>query len=373
MFNIRRSLMHSVFVLAALLLATLALTSVSFAQGPTPPAQAPAASAAVPNPGAPIGAQSVANTSQWDTIAANAAKSLGFSNYVYEAWQLSATSTWDDTFNYYNNEMTQARWSGNPVVQQDIPGGGGKVAAWLNPDGKTGLVIVFVNSPDGTQPAYDFAIFGETTPAPVAQSDWTSIAKTAADDQEAASIAQAAGFPNYVYQQWQAPAALSWDQVFKYYSDQMTQGNWSGQAPVQKDANGIKLGVWLDPTTSTGLVLVFQPSADGTQPAMVAAIVGLPGSSAPSTSPSGSQQAPSNNAANPVPSGKSGYLVKNYYGQDINFNINNTLYTIPANGQKLIILDPGKYNWSANIPGKGSASDTVVLGPDDVKGITFSE
>jgi hypothetical protein len=246
-----------------LLLALAAGTSVGFAQGPKP--------APIPKPPPPIGAKSLADTPQWDKIAAGAAKTLGFANYVYDAWQLPPTTTWDDTFEYYSDQMVKLRWSGDPVEQVDITGG--KVAAWMNADGKTGLVIVFIASTDGKAPAYDFAIFGLTTPVPTGDSGWTAIAKTADWDQMAAQLSQTVGFGNYVYDIWQAPASTTWDGLSKFFSDQLSKAGWKGQSAM-KEISGIKVGIWLD-SSNTGLVLLLSPSADG-KSAIVAAIYGLP-------------------------------------------------------------------------------------------------
>ena len=262
---VNRSVRFIVRLLPAfvLLLMLAAGTSVGFAQTPKP--------AVVPKPPPPIGAQSVADTPQWDKIAASTAQTLGFTNYVYDAWQLPPTSTWDDTFAYYNDQMTKLRWSGDPVAQEEVPGA--KVAAWLNSDGKTGLVIVYVASADGKSPAYDFAIFGLTTPVAAGESGWTAIPKSADWDQTAQTLSQTVGFGNYVYDIWQAPASTSWDEISTYFNDSLTKAGWKGQSAM-KEISGIKVGLWLD-STNTGLMLLLAPSGDG-KSAIVAAIYGWP-------------------------------------------------------------------------------------------------
>lgn len=63
----------------------------------------------------------------------------------------------------------------------------------------------------------------------------------------------------------------------------------------------------------------------------------------------------------PLPPGKGGLVVRNYYGQDMTFTVNNHQYTVPANGEQFIVLDPGQYPWSAFIPGKGQAHGTATI------------
>ncbi len=142
------------------------MVAVSFALvacgGTSAPAAANVASAAsskgaVPKPAAQPNAKAVAKNANWDKIAGDAAKALGFANYVYEAWELPANSTWDDTFKYYSDQMAAAGWGGQGTVQ-DFEGG--KVGAFVHADTKTGLVVFFLASPDGTKSAYDLAIFG---------------------------------------------------------------------------------------------------------------------------------------------------------------------------------------------------------------------
>src|SRR5258708_39512187 len=115
MFDRRLLLMGGgAIALAAIQRAFFASTRPIPAQGPKPES--------VPKIAPPIGATEVTNTPQWDKIAADAAKSLGLANFVYEAWQLPASSAWDDTFKYYSDQMAQAGWGGQGVTQ-DFEGG----------------------------------------------------------------------------------------------------------------------------------------------------------------------------------------------------------------------------------------------------------
>ena len=62
-----------------------------------------------------------------------------------------------------------------------------------------------------------------------------------------------------------------------------------------------------------------------------------------------------------IPAGQGGLMVVSFYGQEINFTINNKLTKIPPNGTIFIFLPPGKHSYSANIPGVGSANDTLEI------------
>jgi hypothetical protein len=124
---------------------------------PTPVAaatpQAPALKAA-----APPGAKPAEKIVDWDKIAADAAKSFGFSDYAYEAWEVPATTTWDEIVKSYDDQMKQSGWSGQGVTK-DISGG--KVGVWMSAETKSGLVIIHVISTDGAKPAHVFAIIGK--------------------------------------------------------------------------------------------------------------------------------------------------------------------------------------------------------------------
>ena len=72
---------------------------------------------AVQKPAPPPNATSVAKNADWDKMAGDAAKALGFTNYTYEARQLPENSTWDDTFKYYSDQMDAAGWGGQGSAQ----------------------------------------------------------------------------------------------------------------------------------------------------------------------------------------------------------------------------------------------------------------
>ena len=127
---------------------------------PAAPAASNAAApkVAVPKPAPKPGSSPVAHNADFDKDVADVAKAVGFTNYVYEAYSLPGNTKWEDTLAYYDGEMQKAGWQGHGVVQ-DIDGG--KMGAFVNQQTKTGLVIFFLASPDGTKPAFDLAIFGQ--------------------------------------------------------------------------------------------------------------------------------------------------------------------------------------------------------------------
>src|SRR5712692_3181187 len=71
---------------------------------------------------------------------------------------------------------------------------------------------------------------------------------------------------------------------------------------------------------------------------------------------------------------QSGVLVKNYWGQPMTFNIGDTEYTIPADGQLFIVLPPGDYTFSANVEGDDTATRTgeVVLTNSEKLDLSFA-
>ncbi len=95
----------------------------------------------------------------------------------------------------------------------------------------------------------------------------------------------------------------------------------------------------------------------------------------PSTRPAPKPTVPPPTAVSkyPLPPGKGGYVVHNFYGNDMTFTINNHQYTVPGNGEQFIVLDPGQYPWSAFIPGKGQAHGTVTVEAGKLSGIRFSD
>jgi hypothetical protein len=115
--------------------------------------------AQAPQPAPPIGATQLPASADMDKLVASVANILGLTNTTYEGWQLPASSTWDDTFKYYSDQMVQAGWSGQGVTQDFS---GGKVGVWTNTATQTALVIFYLA---GNNSTYDLAIFGTVAAA----------------------------------------------------------------------------------------------------------------------------------------------------------------------------------------------------------------
>jgi len=192
----------------------LALTLVALALS----ALAAPAMAQRPKPAPPIGATQIPASPENDKYVADLGKTLGLVEVEYEAWELPATSTWDDTFKYYAEQMVQAGWTGQGVTQDFS---GGKVGVWINADTKTALVIFYIASPDGTKAAFDLAIFGKVdssasaaptaTPTPSASSpsavgtkpappkDAKQVTGTGEWDKLVADLGKTLGWTEYAY------------------------------------------------------------------------------------------------------------------------------------------------------------------------------
>ncbi len=69
---------------------------------------------------------------------------------------------------------------------------------------------------------------------------------------------------------------------------------------------------------------------------------------------------PSTSCGN-IPAGQSGLNLIHYTNDEVNFTIAGTLHKVPANGNLVVYLPPGNHNYSANIPGKGSTSQTLEI------------
>lgn len=201
---------------------------------------------------------------------------------------------------------------------------------------------------------------------PLTGADW---------DKLATDTAKAIGFTDSTYEAWELPAATTWESVFQAYADQIAAIGIKDKGTI-KEFTGGKLAVWVNNDVTGAVVVYFIASSDSTKSAYILALAGtLPASmtsSSSSSTSSASSSSASSASGNPIPPGKSGLLVKSFYGDEINFTIAGKLYKIPANGELLIILDPGKYNLSANIPGKGELTDTVELEADSGVRYTFA-
>lgn len=111
----------------------------------------------VPKPAAPSTAKSVTGTPEWNQTAQALAKSEGFENSSYEAFELPATTKWEDVFKAYDDEMVQLGWTGEGVEYDYFEQ---QVGAWVDPISNTGLLVLFIASPDGTKPAHALVIVG---------------------------------------------------------------------------------------------------------------------------------------------------------------------------------------------------------------------
>lgn len=63
----------------------------------------------------------------------------------------------------------------------------------------------------------------------------------------------------------------------------------------------------------------------------------------------------------PLPPGKGGLVVRNWYGDAMDFTIAEQTVMIAASGEAFIVLDPGKHTWSAHIARYGTASGAVQI------------
>ena len=70
----------------------------------------------------------------------------------------------------------------------------------------------------------------------------------------------------------------------------------------------------------------------------------------------------------PLPVGKGGLVIRNYIGKEMTFTIAEMEYRIGASlgngvpGELFIVLNPGKYTYSASVPG-GSTGDEITVEP----------
>lgn len=96
-------------------------------------------------------------------------------------------------------------------------------------------------------------------------------------------------------------------------------------------------------------------TVSGGSPAPRSGPVVVPPTTVPNRTPSTQISRPS------IPVGQGGLTIISRYGEEINFTIDDHLYKVPPNGNLNIFLPPGKYPYSANIPGIGSANDVIEV------------
>lgn len=63
----------------------------------------------------------------------------------------------------------------------------------------------------------------------------------------------------------------------------------------------------------------------------------------------------------PLPPGKGGLVVRNWYGDAMDFTIAEQTVMIAASGEAFIVLNPGKQTWTAHIARYGWASGAVQI------------
>jgi hypothetical protein len=69
----------------------------------------------------------------------------------------------------------------------------------------------------------------------------------------------------------------------------------------------------------------------------------------------------------PVPTGKAGLLIRNYITSEISFNIQDKEYKVPKSpgggvpGELFLILNPGKYTYSASVPAGGINGEVELV------------
>ena len=83
---------------------------------------------------------------------------------------------------------------------------------------------------------------------------------------------------------------------------------------------------------------------------------------------------PSGSAQYPLPAGKGGLIVRNFYGGQADFTINNQTYILPpSGGEVFIVLDPGHYTWSSHLPGVGQAHGAVDITAGQTRVLPFAD
>ena len=118
-------------------------------------------STVVPKPAPLTGAKPTAATPAFNDAAAATAQEAGFKKYAYDAFELPAASNFEDSFTYYDTQMGQLGWNGEGTMEETDQG---DVGAWTNPAGNTGLLFLYIASPDGVTPAYGLVITSVATP-----------------------------------------------------------------------------------------------------------------------------------------------------------------------------------------------------------------
>lgn len=147
--------------LVTLLLLVMALV---VACGGSPATSAPAvAGKAAAKPAAQPGSKPAPaeKKADWDKIAADVSKAVGFTKYEYDAWELPAETKWADTLAYYDGVAASNGWGATHGQVADIDGGHYGVWKVADASGATAFLVIFqINSADGKVPTYTLAIIG---------------------------------------------------------------------------------------------------------------------------------------------------------------------------------------------------------------------
>ncbi len=88
---------------------------------------------------------------QWDVIAQQVVKSVGFSTFTYDVFQLPANAAWEDTLAYYEIQAAAAGWGDAPSQTNEMAGGHYAVWSVTRTDGTTTyFVVAQVDTSDST-------------------------------------------------------------------------------------------------------------------------------------------------------------------------------------------------------------------------------
>lgn len=71
-----------------------------------------------------------------------------------------------------------------------------------------------------------------------------------------------------------------------------------------------------------------------------------------------------------IPKGMSGVIVYNYISnQSVNFTLQGKLTIVPPNDKRLVVIAPGKYTYTLNVPGRGGWNDDIEMLADQYRWI----
>ncbi len=146
---------------------------------------------------------------------------------------------------------------------------------------------------------------------------------------------------------------------------------YSGLVPARVGANG-EVDLAVGQTYVLGARLETQPAVISPKTGKVVSkpydeLILFPASLAPAAPTPTPQPA----ALQPIPAGQGALVFANYVGEALAVNIDNVLYTVPANGRLQINLPPGDVNYTASIgPSFYNATISVQAGVYTSLGVT---